>query len=515
MRFGRQRRGSTIFVRPSTGDLVAGVSVALVLVPQSLAYAELAGLPPVQGLYAAAAAPIAASVVGSSPYLQTGPVALTSLLTIGALAPLAPTGTAEFAELAVLLALLVGVTRLALGLLRWGALSYLMSVPVVTGFTVAAALLIIASQLPALVGHEIGDGSQSPIRRGIQAVTEADAWSLAAVGIGLAAIAVMLVGRRIGRVFPWTLVVTVAALLASRLEIVQAPVIGSIPSGLPKPSLALPWSAVPDLAIPALVIAVVGFAEPASIARRYAAADRRPWNPDREFIGQGLANLGAAVAGGYPAGGSFSRSALNRASGAQTRWSGAFTGLIVLAFLPFASVLSELPTSVLAGIVIVAAISLVDPGTFLEYWRHSRPQFLVAVPTLVATLLLAPRVERGLLVGVGLALAVHLWREARLEVDSWRADGTLYLVPHGVLYFGSAPTLDNEIRRLLAANPDATSVEIDLHRLGRVDLTGIYVLRDAVSYARDAGVRIRFTRVPAHAADRIRAVLGSSTTGDE
>ncbi len=510
MRPVRRRGAGIVFVRPSRGDVVAGVSVALVLVPQSLAYAELAGLPPVRGLYAAAAAPVAASLVGSSPYLQTGPVALTSLLTIGALAPLAPAGTAEFAGMAALLAFLVGVARVALGLLRWGALSYLMSVPVVTGFTVAAAVLIIASQLPALVGAGSGGGTENPLVRAVDVITAAKAWNLAAIGVGLVTMLVMLVGRRVSTVFPWVLVVTVAALLASWLGVVAPPVIGGLPSGLPSISLALPWSAVPALAVPALVIAVVGFAEPASIARRYAAADRRLWNPDREFIGQGLANLGAAVAGGYPAGGSFSRSALNRASGARTRWSGAFTGLAVLAFLPFAGVLADLPSAVLAGIVIVAVISLIDLRTFAEYWRHSRPQFLVAVPTLVATLLLAPRVERGLLLGVGLALAVHLWREARLDVDSWRADGTLYVLPHGVLYFGSAPALDGAIRRLLAANPDATSVEIDLHRLGRVDLTGLYVLRDAASYARDAGVRITFTRVPTHAADRIRAVLGST-----
>ncbi|MFW6091427.1 MAG: SulP family inorganic anion transporter, partial [Actinomycetota bacterium] len=443
------------------------------------------------------------------------PVALTSLLTIGALAPLAPTGTAEFAGLAALLALLVGVARVALGLLRWGALSYLMSVPVVTGFTAAAALLITASQLPGLLGAESeGRGARNPLVRAVDVIAAPGTWSLAAVGVGLATIVVVLAGRRISAVLPWVLVATVAALLVSTLDIVHAPAVGGLPGGLPEPVLALPWSAVPSLAVPALVIAVVGFAEPASIARLYAAAERRTWDPDREFIGQGLANLGAAVAGGYPAGGSFSRSALNRASGARTRWSGAVTGLTVFAFLPFAGVLSALPTAVLAAVVIIAAVSLIDLRTFAEYWRHSRPQFLVAVPTLLATLLLAPRVERGLLVGIGLALAVHLWREARLDIDSWRIDGTLYVLPHGVLYFGSAPTLDNEIRRLLTDNPDAESVEIDLHRLGRIDLTGVYVLRDTAQYARDAGIRLTFTHIPAHAADRIRAVLGPAADDD-
>lgn len=501
-------------VRPTRGDLVAGITVALVLVPQSLAYAELAGLPAVHGLYAAAAAPIAAAAIGSSPYLQTGPVALTSLLTLSAIAPLAPTGTAEFATLAALLALLVGVIRLALGLLRWGALSYLMSVPVVTGFTVAAAVLIVASQVPALVGAGTVSGG-NPLVNAAEALSNPAAWNLTALGIGALTIAIVLAGRRISIVFPWVLLITVLGLAATRFELVEVDVLDDVPSGLPALSLALPWSAVPSLILPALVIAVVGFAEPASIARRYATADRRPWDPDREFVGQGLANLGAAVAGGYPAGGSFARSALSRQSGAQTRWSGAITGFAVLAFLPFAGFMSGLPMAILAGIVIAAAASLIDISAFREYWQFSRPQFLVAVPTFIATLALAPHIELGLVIGVGLALAVHLWRETRLDVDAWRIGRTLYVLPHGVLYFGSAPTFEANIRDLLAANPDADTVEIDLHRLGRVDLTGIYVLRDAARHALAAGTTIRFTKLPPHAADRIRAVLGTTTTDDD
>lgn len=501
------------FARPTGGDLIAGISVALVLVPQSLAYAELAGLPAVHGLYAAAAAPIAAAAIGSSPYLQTGPVALTSLLTLGAIAPLAPTGTAEFAGLAALLALLVGIIRVALGLLRWGALSYLMSVPVVTGFTVAAAVLIIGSQVPALTGTgRVTAGN--PLATAAGALTSPSAWVTGSILIGLLTIAVLLLGRRLVPVFPWVLLITIGAVLANQRGVVALPPLGDIPSGLPALSLALPWSAAPSLLVPAVVIAVVGFAEPASIARRYAAQDRQPWDPDREFVGQGLANLGAAVAGGLPAGGSFSRSALSRQTGARTRWSGAITGVAVLGFLPFAGLLSDLPVAVLAGIVIAAVASLIDVSAFREYWQQSRPQFLVAVPTFVATLALAPHVEQGLLIGVGLALAVHLWRESRLDIDAWRTDGTLYVLPHGVLYFGSAPQFEAQIRSLLAANADVDTVEIDLHRLGRVDLTGIYVLRDAAKHALAADTAIRFTRIPPHAIDRIRAVLGSGLVED-
>lgn len=492
--------------RPAPSDLLAGITVALILIPQSLAYADLAGLEPVHGLYAAAAAPIAGALIGSSPYLQTGPVALTSLLTLGALAPLEPTGTAEFARSAALLALLVGVGRVALGLLRWGALSYLMSLPVVSGFTVAAAVLIIGSQLPQFT--DVATDADSPVEAATDALTSPTQWSWAAIGIALATILIVVGGRRLAASIPWILLVTVAGLAASRAGWIDVTTVGPVPSGFPPISLDLPWSEVPTLIVPALVIAVVGFGEPAAIARRYASFDGRRWDPDREFIGQGLANLGAGLVGGYPAGGSFSRSALNRLSGAKTRWSGMITGLTVVAFLPFADVMSSLPKALLAGLVIVAAISLLDMRQFRDYWQHSRPQFFVAVPTFVATLATAPRIERGLLFGVGLALAVHLWRESRLDVDSWVEDGTLHILPHGVLYFGSAPDFESGVAALRAQHPDARFIDIDLHRLGRLDLTGVYILRDIADRADRAGVAVRFRNVPAHAAERVQAVLG-------
>jgi SulP family sulfate permease len=503
---GFGRAGGTLGRGPCRGDIIAGISVALVLVPQSLAYAELAGVPPVHGLYAAAIAPVAAAFVGSSPYLQTGPVALTSLLTFGALAPHAAAGSTTFAAYGALLALLVGVARLVLGLLRWGAIAYLMSLPVNTGFTVAAALLIISSQVPGLVS--VHDEAANPAIAAARALARPADWSVAALVIGFATMAVIVFGRRISAVFPWVLVATVAGLAVSALGFVAVEEIGEIPSGFPALSLDLPWHALPDLAVPALVIAAIGFAEPASIARRYAAEDRIPWDPDREFVGQGLANLGAGLFGGYPAGGSFSRSALNRLAGAQTRWSGAITGLAVLAALPVAGLLSPLPRAVLSGLVIVAAVSLVSLAPFREYWRYSRPQFLVAVPTFLVTLVAAPRVERGLLVGVGLALAVHLWREMRLEVEAWRDGETLYVRPHGVLYFASAQVLDVRMAALLHEHRDVTKVVIDLHRLGRLDLTGLYVLRDLAEQARDGDLTIELKGVPSHAVDRAERVLG-------
>jgi sulfate permease, SulP family len=501
----RSRWRAPSFVPPVRGDIIAGISVALVLIPQSLAYAELAGLPPVHGLYAAAAAPIAGALLGSSPYLQTGPVALTSLLTLGALAPLATTGSATFAGYAAVLAILVGVARVLLGLLRWGVLAYFMSIPVVTGFTVAAAVLIIASQIPGLV--DLPAVSHNPARAAADALSQPGGWSLTALLVGVAVVAIVMIGRKISAIVPWVLVATVGALIASRTGLIDITEIGHLPSGLPPLSLDLPWDAMPDLVIPALLIALVGFAEPASIARKYAIEERRPWSPNREFIGQGLANVAAGVAGGYPAGGSFSRSALNRLTGARTRWSGAITGLTVVAVLPFVGVLSALPTAVLAGLVIVAAISLVELEPFREYWHYSRPQFLVAVPTFVATLLFAPRVERGLLVGIGLAFVVHLWRELRVDIRTTQRDGTLHVHPEGVLYFASAPMLETRLTALLAEHRDITQVVIDVHRLGRLDLTGLMALRRFAEQARSFGVEVEIHDVPEHARARAHRVL--------
>ena len=497
----RPRRGL-----PVRGDVVAGLSVALVLVPQSLAYAELAGLPAVHGLYTAAVATVAAGLIGSSPYLQTGPVALTSLLTFGALAPLADAGTRDFAVHAALLALVVGAVRLLLGLLRWGVVAYLMSQPVVSAFTAAAAILIVASQLPGLL--DVRTDESNPLLAAGQALGDPGGWGAVSAVIGLATVALVIGGRRVSPRFPGTLVAIVAALGLSAVGWVSVTEVGDIPDGLPPLSSGLPWGAIGSLLVPGAVIALVGFAEPASIARRYAAQDRAPWDADREFVGQGLANLAAGAFSGYPAGGSFSRSALNRLSGARTRWSGVVTGLAVLAVMPVASVLSGLPRAALAGLVVAAVVTLVDFRPFLEAWRASRPQFLVAVPTFVATLVFAPRVERGVLVGVGLSLAVHLWRELRLELDVWTTHDTLHVRPQGVLYFASAPGLETRVMTLMAEGPDLRHVVVHLDRLGRLDLTGALVLRSLVEDMQrgDADVVIEGTQPQARRL--VDAVLG-------
>jgi SulP family sulfate permease len=477
--------------RPAAGDLVAGISVAVVLVPQSLAYAQLAGMPAYRGLFAAALPPLAAALLASSPYLQTGPVALTSLLTFGALSTLAPPGSGEYVSLGILLALVVGAARLAVGVFRVGVLAYLISGPMLLGFIPAAAILIVATQVPGALGASPeGDGI---IERAAWALVQPGSWEPASAVLAAVVVVLVVAGRLVHRLFPSVLVAVAAGLAYTSLAGYDAPTVGPIPSEYPPFSVDMPWSELPSLLVPGIVIALVGFVEPSSIARTFAARERRAWDSNREFLSQGAANVASALSGGFPVGGSFSRSALNRLAGARTPWSGAFTGIAVLVFLPFAGVLSTLPIAVLAGIVIGAAVGLIRPLPLLGLARLSRPQFAVAMATFVLTLAL--RVEQAVLAGIGLAVAVHLWRELNLEIPGWSEGATLHLRPRGVLWFGTAPRVEDEFVRLLGEHRDSSRIVLHLDGLGRIDMTGALALRGALQRTREAGLAVEIADI--------------------
>jgi SulP family sulfate permease len=246
---------------------------------------------------------------------------------------------------------------------------------------------------------------------------------------------------------------------------------------------------------PAAIIAVVGFAEPASIARSFAGKDRLAWDADREFVSQGAANVAAGLCGGMPVGGSFSRSALNRLAGARSAWSGAVTGLAVLVLLPVTSLLAPLPTAVLAAIVITAVVPLMDFSGMVAMWRDSRPATLIALGTFAATLAMAPRIERGVFVGIGLSVAVHLWRELHIEVDAWEESGTLHLRPQGVLWFGAVQGFQDALLAELARHRSAGAVRIHLNGIGRLDITAAVMLRDLIAQTRRSGLIVELADV--------------------
>lgn len=480
---------------PSAGDLIAGLSVAFVAIPQSLAYAELAGLPAQYGLYASALPSIFAAWFVSSRHLQTGPVALTALLSFGALSSVAEPFSDAWIEQAALLALLVGVMRIALGIFKMGRVAYLLSEPMLLGFTTAAAILIIASQLPKV--FDVSTGDRGVLLEAAAVLARPDRWNFAAVGFALFVAAVVHIGRRLHPLFPGFLVAVVGALVGSRVLNYSGSTVDELTGGFIALRWSFPWSATGQLIVPAAAIALVGFAEPASIARTFAAEDRVIWSPDREFISQGVANVAAGFSGAFPVGGSFSRSSLNRAAGASSAWAGAITGLAVLAALPLTPALNALPTAVLGAIVVVAMVKLIRLPAIAVMVRQSGAQALVAGGTMLATLLAAPRVELGVLAGIVLSLLAHLYRELTMTADVRVEGNRLVLSPHGVLWFAIVPSLDERLREHLVAHPHVADIEIDLAAVGRLDYSGASALARLAEESRGNGIPVTFSNIPA------------------
>lgn len=479
--------------------------MALILVPQALAYAVIAGVPPHIGLLAAGLPTIAAAPFASSRYLQTGPVAMTALLTFGALSTMATPFTDDYIALAALLAILVGLIRVGLGAFRLGWIAYFMSNPVMSGFTAGATALIAASQLPTLLGIDPNDTGL--IADAWDSVTRPGDWNWTAILFAVSAVAIILISRKLGPRFPGVLVAVVAATIVSAAISYDGQIVGDIPSGLPGLSLALPWSAVWRLLLPGLVIALIGFTEAAAIASVYAAEDREAWNPSREFISQGAANIASGLSGGFPVGGSFSRSSVNHIAGARTRWSGAVTGIAVLVFIPFAGLLEALPTATLAAVVVTAVARLIRPQDVLRIWRRSRPQGTVAGVTLAATLILSPRIDLAVLVGIALAVVVHLGREMRLDIEVEVVDNTLRIAPTGVVYFGSTSPLTDLLINELAKYPEVERLVIDMGGVGRIDFTGGNALSMVITDAKAAGLEIEVVDIPPHARRIVNGVL--------
>jgi SulP family sulfate permease len=224
-------------------------------------------------------------------------------------------------------------------------------------------------------------------------------------------------------------------------------------------------------------------------------------------LSQGVGNLVAGLSGAFPIGGSFARTSVNYVAGARTRWSGAITGLVVFAFLPFAGVIEDLPRATLGAIIIVAVARLIRVPALISLWRYSKPQALVAYVTFGATLVLSPRIDQAVLVGIVTAVAIHLWRERVVSVSlEVRRGGVARIRPQGVFWFGSAPDLAETMNELMTAYPEANNIEIDLSGLGRIDYSSAVMLRDLVNDARGAGYEVDVIAVPEHARRILRAV---------
>jgi SulP family sulfate permease len=481
-------------------DLLAGITVSLVAIPQSLAYAQLAGVPAYYGLYAAFIPAIVGVLFGSSAILSTGPVAMTSLLTASSVAALRPAGLDQFYAYVTLLALLSGVFQLVFGLARAGMLISLVSHPVLMGFINAAALVIALSQLPALLGI--------PLRQSEHLLT--DTWNVLArmdllhemsLAFGLGAMVLLLLFKRFAPRFPGVLITVVLLTWVSALVGFAARggrVVGTIPTGMP--SLVVPdigWEATRALLPAAFVIAVISFMEAMSSCKVIAVKTRTPWNENQELIGQGLAKIAAAFCQSMPVSGSFSRSALNLASNARTGLSSVFAASAVLiTLLFFTSYLYHLPRPVLAAMIILAVVNLIDVAALKRAWLASREDGVAGIVTFVVTIAFAPNIQIGILTGVIVSLGAYIYgrMRPRVAVVSLHEDGTLRDVAHyklaplhpqiGILrldaslVFANAAFFEDAVLKLERETPDAKYIVIAANGINHLDASGVESLRN-------------------------------------
>lgn len=484
--FLRWQRPHTSLLR---GEILAGLTVSLVIVPQAVAYAALAGMPLIAGIYASFLPALVAVLFSASPRLSVGPTALSSLLVGASLAGLAEPASPHWVALAAWLALMSGALQLALGAGRFGWILNIVSSPVLAGFTQAATVLIVLSQLPALVGL------QSHWSEGISAL-RIDAMEAA---FGLLSLAALVVGRWLAPHAPTIMITVVGTAVVSYFSGFAAAggaVIGTLPSGLPTLTLppALSLSTLGQLVVPAMVISLVSFLETASSAKVEQQQLKQPWNENQDLIAQGLAKVAASVTGGFPTSASFSRSALNLYAGARTGWATLVTVLVVLLVLLWLTpALFHVPQAVLAAVVIAAVSSLFKPMIFVQLWRLLRVEALTLAVTFGVTLLTAPRIYWGVLAGVLMGLTHFLYQrlhpriiEVGLHPDGSLRDRHLWKLPvlaaHMValrmdaeLDFAAASSLERRIFDELTSQPGTLHVCLFAHTITRVDATGIEV----------------------------------------
>lgn len=478
------------------GDIVAGVTVGLVLVPQAMAYAQLASLPPYIGLYAALLPAIIGALFGSCGVIATGPVALTALLTGASLIAVTRPGSEDFITAAIILALLSGVIQLALGAMRLGWLLKLLSRPVMTGFVNAAALLIALSQMPAMLGLRMDRSDHFMIDFLNMLGTFTDL-HIPALVFGLGTLAALIILKRAAPRLPGVLIVVAFATAIAALTGFEASggrVVGFVPAGLPGLSFPpLDWNLIVALLPAAFVIALVSFMEVTASASLISARTGERWRQNQELIGQGLAKLASAVSGGMPVSGSFSRSALNFASGAHTGLSSIVSALFIVATLLFLTpLLWHLPIAVLAAVVVLVVFNLFDFGALMRAWQAGRDDGVAATATFVSTLAFAPNIQNGILVGLLISLSLMLYRDMqpRVALLGLHGDGTYrdrkrFGLPHphpnlvimrfdSALTFVTSEVFDDAASDALRAQLEVRTLLISAAGINNIDATGLH-----------------------------------------
>lgn len=493
-----------------TRDLTAGLTVALVAIPQSLAYAQLAGLPAHYGLYAALLPTIVGALFGSSAQLSTGPVALTSLLSAASIAPLAAQGGEKFIMYAILLALLAGIIQLGLGLMRLGLLLNFLSHPVLMGFINAAAILIPFSQLSSLLGINAKKGDYF-IFDLIAILGHLGETHLPSLALGGGAIVLLLLFRRYRPKWPGVLIVVAIATAISYFTSFAkygGKVVGAIPAGLP--SIDIPefdWDPAMELLPAAFVVALISFMEATSSSKVIAMKTRRAWDENQELIGQGLAKIAGAFNHCMPVSGSFSRSALNLQAHAASGLSSVFCALFVLVtLLLFTPYLHHIPKPVLAAVIMLAVFSLLNLPALRQAWRANKDDGIAAYGTLLATLAFAPNIQNGILAGIIVSMALYLYRGTRpraviagLHTDGTLRDAARFNLPPlhekiGVLRFDAslnfvtASQFEDAIIDLQRDRPGLKFILVAAGGINDMDATGVFMLQDLASRLKQDGI---------------------------
>lgn len=522
-----------------TNDLVAALIVTIMLIPQSLAYALLAGLPAEVGLYASILPLVAYAIFGTSRTLAVGPVAVVSLMTAAAVGNMALQGTAEYLTAAIALAFLSGLMLIVMGILRLGMLANFLSHPVISGFITASGIIIAASQLKHIFG--VDASGHNLVEFAISMAAQADQLHWPTLIIGVSATAFLFWVRKnlkplliktgmnpriadvLAKAGPVAAVAaTTLVTFALSLDQSGVRVVGEVPTGLPGfdlPSFDMElWQ---QLFVSALLISVVGFVESVSVAQTLAAKRRQRIDPSQELIGLGTSNVASAVSGGFPVTGGFSRSVVNFDAGAETPAAGAFTAVgIALATIFLTPLLYFLPKATLAATIIVAVLSLVDLGALKRTWKYSRPDFTAMAATILLTLVSG--VEAGIIAGVSLSILLYLYRtsmphsaivgrvpgtqhfrnverhevETCMDVMSLRIDESLY--------FANARYLEDRVYDLVSRNDCIKDFILMCPAINLIDASALESLEAINLRLKDSGVRFHLSEVKGPVMDRLK-----------
>jgi SulP family sulfate permease len=520
-------------------DALAAVIVTIMLIPQSLAYALLAGLPPEVGLYASLLPLVGYALFGSSNALAVGPVAVVSLMTAAAVGEMAAVGTPEYAGAALALAFLSGLFLVAIGLLRLGFLASLLSHPVISGFITASGLLIAASQLKHILGVKADGHTLVELLGSIAGHLDQTSLPTLAIGVGATAflfwvrkqlkplLLKMGLHPRVADILTKAgpvaaVIVTILAVKAFALDVAGVAVVGAIPEGLPPVTLppfdAELWA---QLLPAAILISIVGFVESVSVAQTLAAKRRERVLPNRELVGLGAANIAAGLSGGYPVTGGFARSVVNFDAGARTPLAGVFTaGGIALAALFLTPFFHQLPKATLAATIVVAVLSLVDLGALKRTWDYSKADFAAMAATVLVVLLAG--VEKGIMTGVALSVLLFLARSSRPHMAVvGQVAGTQHyrnVKRHRVvtspkvlsvridesLYFANARWLEDKVYDKALANEAIRDVVLICSAVNLIDASALESLETLSDRLKAAGVRFHLSEVKGPVMDKLQ-----------